>query len=242
MLNKKGRASRTRGSVCHTFCVFSRTISYHGPEMDKSEYLRPFDGSNDVATWIKKAELVARIKKEEDEAAFIALHLEGMAFKVFEQMKEEDQQDAKAIKQRLRNAFGQNKFAAYDTFRQRSWCPGEAVDAYMSDLRRLAGLAGIESEELIRCAFICGLPGDVSSQLRASARISEDSLSTIIETSRVLMDTRVHGAFVAARRNDRLLRQNLKCFECGGDHHVRFCKHKPIICWRCEKKGHIARN
>ena len=211
--------------------------------MDKaSEYLRPYDGSNDVATWIKKAELVVRIKKIEDEAGFIPLHLEGTAFSVFEQMKEEDQQDAKAIKQRLREAFGQNKFAAYNAFRQRSWCPGEAVDAYMSDLRRLAGLAGVESDELIRCAFICGLPEDVSSQLRASARINEDTLTKIVETSRVLMDTRVHGAFVAARSDDRVARRKIKCFECGGDHHARFCRHNSIVCWRCQKKGHMARN
>ena len=96
-----------------------------------------------------------------------------------------------------RKSFGQNKFSAYEAFRNCSWSPGETVDSFMSELRRLANLAGIESDELIRCAFICGLPPDVSAQLRASARIEELELHTILETARVLMDERIQGAFVS---------------------------------------------
>lgn len=207
--------------------------------------IKPFDGFGDIAAWIKKVELVARIKKIDDVAALIPLHLEGTAFEVYDQMDELQQLDAAAIKQRLREAFGQNRFAAYDAFRQRSWNPAEAVDAFLSDLRRLASLAGVESEKLICLAFVCGLPPDVSSQLRATARIGEADLQTILEMARVLMDERVQGAFAAGRpirhhMNDS--RQKLKCYRCGGDHLARSCRKRvDVTCWRCDQPGHIAR-
>ena len=208
--------------------------------------IKPFDGSGNVATWLKKVELVARIKKIEDEPTLIPLHLEGTAFEVYEQMEETQQLDAAAIKRCLREAFGKDKFAAYDAFRQRSWNPNEAVDAFLSDLRRLAGLAGIKSDEIICLAFVCGLPPDVSSQLRATARIGEADLQTILEIARVLMDERVQGAFAAGRPmrhhvNDS--RQKLKCFRCGGDHLARSCRKRvDVRCWRCDQPGHFARN
>ena len=213
-----------------------------------NECIKSFDGSSDVSAWLKKIELVARIKNIKDVASLIPLYLEGPAFSVYDQMKESDQTDVDKIKSTLRNAFGLNKFAAYDAFRQRSWSPGETVDTFLSDLRRLAGLAGINSEELIRCAFVCGLPSDISSQLRASVRIEEAELPTTLEQARVLMDERVQGAFVSARIDAQAARgrhpvfRKSRCSHCGGDHLSHFCRRKQIVCWRCGLSGHFARN
>ena len=49
------------------------------------------------------------------------------------------------------------------------------VDVYLSDLHRLAKLAGVESDCLLRRAFIVGLPAVVSRELRALAKV--DNLS-----------------------------------------------------------------
>ena len=154
----------------------------------RAEFIKPFDGTGDIATWLKKIDLVARLNKIDNVAALIPLYLEGTAFTVYDQLPDDLKEDETAIKRVLRDAFGQNKFAAYDAVRQRSWRPGEAVDAFLADLRRLASLAEIESAEFIRCAFVCGLPSDVSSQLRAGARILNADLPAIVEQARVLMD------------------------------------------------------
>lgn len=221
-------------------------------EKTTDTFIRTFEGRGDVATWIKKVELVAKIKKIKNVAYLIPLYLEGDAFSVFDQLTDSDKEDADAIKKALRDAFGQNQFSAYDSFRQRSWTPGEAVDAFLADLRRLARLAGIHSEELIRCAFVCGLPADVSSRLRAEARILEEDLPSILTQARVLMDERAQTALAAVRpeempsgksRPAERSRRKLSCFECGGDHPVRYCrKRSSIICWSCEEPGHLARN
>ena len=206
-----------------------------------TDFIKPFDGFRDVSTWLKKVELVAKIKNIKDVKALIPLYLDGTAFAVYEQLSDEEKDDAEKIKEALTEAFGQSKFSAYDSFRQRSWVPGEAVDVFLSDLRRLARLAGVHSEELIRCAFVCGLPVDVSSQLRTSARILEADMSTIVSQARVLMDERVQGALVARVPEKR---RPLRCYECGGDHHIRNCKQsrRNVVCWHCSLSGHIARN
>jgi RNase H-fold protein (predicted Holliday junction resolvase) len=221
--------------------------------MDKptDTFIRTFEGRGDVATWLKKLELVAKIKKIKNIACLIPLYLEGDAFAVFDQLTDADKEDSEAIKKALRDAFGQNKFSAYDSFRLRSWTPVETVDAFLADLRRLARLAGIHSDELIRCAFVCGLPADVSSRLRAGARILEEDVSSILTQARVLMDERAQTALAAVRLEEvprstsraAGVSRKLSCFQCGGDHPVRYCKKRPsIVCWICEEPGHIARN
>ena len=91
-----------------------------------NESVRPFDGSSEVSTWMKKIKLVARLKKIEDLAAFIALFLEGPAFEVYDHLDKDDKDDGDAIGKALLCAFGQNKFSAYDSFRQRNWKPGSS--------------------------------------------------------------------------------------------------------------------
>ena len=69
---------------------------------------------------------------------FPPLFMGGDAFSVYDELSETSNDSSEKIEQALLNAFAQNRYSAYDSFRQRSWTLGEAVDAYMSDLRRLA--------------------------------------------------------------------------------------------------------
>ena len=114
---------------------------------------------------------------------------------------------------------------------------------------------------------MCGLPLDVSAQLRASDRIKELNLAQVAEKARVLMDERVHGGMAVVRAESTggggatLLKsaagsgrrgaagggtvgsfQRMVCFECGGNHPVRFCKERTVTCWKCEEPGHLSRH
>ena len=101
----------------------------------------------------------------------------------------------------------------------------------------------------MRCAFVCGLPSDVSSTLRDAARINTAELAAIAEHARVLMSERLHGgAMVAINKTRKILpvenrpRGKLQCYECGGDHPVKYCKvRKPLTCWTCGESDHISR-
>ena len=214
------------------------------------EMLRCFDGSGsvEVSTWIKKVELVARLKKVGKLEDFLPLYLEGAAFAIYDQLSEEDKASAECIKQALLSAFSQNAFAAYDSFKGREWVPGEAVDVFLADLWRLARLAKVETEGLVRCAFVCGLPTDVSAQLRSSARIQSMALSEVAEQARVLMDSRLHGAMAAVKKRDdsaqpSTAKQPPSCTVCGGENSARWNKRRPpLTCWSCGEQGHIARS
>ena len=126
-------------------------------------------------------------KKIADLASIFPLYLDGPAFAVFDQMEEEKKKDTQEIERVLLDAFGMNAFQAYDNFRQRTLMSGEPVDVYLSELRRLARLAKVENDDLLRCAFVVGLPEDVWVQLRASVQIFKSSLSTIVVRARVLV-------------------------------------------------------
>jgi hypothetical protein len=220
-----------------------------------TDVVRPFDGSGDVEHWLQKAKLVAKLKKINELHEFLPLYLEGPAFSVYDQMPDDDKADAEKIERTLLDAFAQDTFAAYDSFRQRYWTPGEVVDVYLADLRRLARLADIESDKVIRSAFICGLPADVSAQIRSTVRISSTSVADIVKQTRILMSERRSGSMVAVGPTVAVAaaaavtggykgRKRVTCSECGGDHPARYCKdrERKTSCWNCEKIGHLARN
>jgi hypothetical protein len=211
------------------------------------DIIRPFDGDGamDISVWLRKVKMVATLKNITELHKFLPLYLDGSAFAVFDQLSETDKESADIIEKTLLSAFAQDQFGAYDSFRQRSWVPGEVVDVFLADLRRLARLAGVENDSLVRCAFICGLPSDVSAQLRATARISSATLVEVAQQARILMGDRPHGAMAAvSNAQPRFDRRKMACYECGGSHLAKFCKQKkqPVTCWNCNEEGHISRS
>ncbi len=252
-----GAYSRTGFSV-KWFCFSYVTTSYHGfwlfVDMAErlTEMVKAFDGSSsEVACWLKKVKLVVQLKKVGDLATFIPLYLEGPAFEVYDQMAENDKEDADKIEETLLNAFGQNSFDAYDSFRQRSWIVGEAVDVFLADLRRLARLAKVEDDILLLRAFVVGLPSDVASQVRATADIENSTLDRVLQLARVLIANRTNGIGLAVTKPTMKIR-NTGCFKCGEQGHVaKFCTSNvrqlkkglsDVVCYRCGGKGHISRN
>ena len=66
-------------------------------------------------------------------------------------MGEDDKSGGEKIEAVLTAAFALNRFSAYDQLRQRNWSPGETVDVFLAELRRLAELAGVDLEEVVLC-------------------------------------------------------------------------------------------
>ena len=216
-----------------------------------SDVVKPFSGEGDVTVWLKKLKMVAKSRKVEELATLIPLFLEGPAYTVFDQMEETDKENEEKIEKVLLEAFSINKFHAYDLLRQRNWQDGEQVDVYLSEIRKLAKLAGVDSEELLTSAFVVGLPAEVSSQLKASAQIANPRLGTIVEQARILMEERtsLSSASAAAAvsqktgtewrsrssREDRLTDRHEGSRPPGRGA-------KRVRCWNCGKEGHMARN
>ena len=51
--------------------------------------------------------------------------------------------------------------------------PGETIDVFMTELRRIAVPFGGLSDKMLACAFVAGLPDTVKQLLRAGSRMDE---------------------------------------------------------------------
>jgi hypothetical protein len=212
-------------------------------------------GSNDdVTVWLRQVALVAKLQKIEDLADVLPLFLDGAAMSVYEHMKEADKGDVAKITSALKAAFCPDKFEAYEEFHTRTRRAGEPVEVFLSELRRLAALAGLETDALLLSAFVTGLPRTVSAQLRAVPKIGDMALDEVVSTARSLMSDVVRqeknnnsdllfGAVAKietaalGKRAPSTTTRPLQCFGCGGPHPRRLCPQRK--CFRCGEVGHL---
>ena len=226
-----------------------------------SDLIQPFAGEGDIVQWLDRLTLVSKRLKD-SLADVMPLFLEGPAYAVYCEMPEDLKQDDVAIAATLKEAFGINAFLAYEQFASRKWRAGEPVDVYLAALRRLAKLADVESEALLRRAFIVGLPSDVSRELRAMTNVGLTALPAIVDRARALMaETSLsesvaasaeavvrarRGHAVGGRSANKNRGESRRCFRCGGPHFVRDCTVLPPTesprCQLCDVLGHVARD
>ena len=83
-----------------------------------SDILRQFTGESDVVIWLNKLKLLAKLQKIEDVATLIPMYLEGNALVVYLEIGEKDQADTESIKKRLKIAFSEGAFEAYNKLRK----------------------------------------------------------------------------------------------------------------------------
>ena len=232
-----------------------------------TDIIKTFRGDGDICAWLKKVELVVKLTGVKDEALFIPLYLEGGALAVYMEMEESDQKNASKIKDKLIEAFSDSVFVAYTKLTSAKWT-GEAVDIYVNELRRLAGLAGFtgtSGEPIVKLAFVTGFPDDISTELQQIPNIKQVHMTEVLTRARILVANRGMATSVAAmllkdkdkesystkgqyyvgypRKEGKHRVFNGKCFHCQGDHMVKDCPEKPVrkvVCYRCGEEGHIS--
>ena len=144
-----------------------------------AELIRPFNGQTDVMEWLSKLELTAELREVDKLEKVIPLFLEGHAHNLYLELSTDEKKSAQSIKDALIKAFGVNRFQAYEQFVRRVW-RDEPVDIYATDLKRLARLGRVASDDLIKTQFVVGLPSAVSKELRASDKIDEMTLPQLV--------------------------------------------------------------
>ena len=156
-----------------------------------SELIKQYSGEDDVMEWINKLELVARLQNIENLCTFLPLFLTGGAFNVYQSLSEEDKQDYGRLKKVFVNAFSVDQYTAYEKLKNRKLRMNESVDVYLAELRYLTSLVCRKTplsdcEELIKVAFVSGLPDATKNQLKAICAIGSLSLQAVVERARNL--------------------------------------------------------
>jgi len=154
------------------------------------------------------------------------LFLTGGAFAVFQGLRQSSQTKYDEMKKALLSAFSMRRFQTYETFVARRVRVGESVDVYLADLSRIASMMSPNpGEEWLTCAFVCGLPTEMKSQLQATCSLAKMKLHEIVEKARglaavVTEEACFASAIKAVNRGDGGARGPIRCFQCGGLGHI----------------------
>ena len=84
-----------------------------------------------------------------------SLRLTGGAYAVYQQLGDEP-------KHILYTAFGIDPFVAWQQIISRQFHPTDFVDVYLANLRKLSVPFGGVNDKILSCAFLVGLPEDIS--------------------------------------------------------------------------------
>ena len=179
-----------------------------------------YDGGLDVEEWLERVRMVCDVQGIKDARRIMPLLLEGPAFSVYMNMSEEERDVKGGVESALRKTFGINKYTAYEMFVNLK-CVSDKVDLYAINLKRLAKSAGIESKDVIKCAFVCGLPKSVSNAIKAMPNEDSLTLEDVVGVAKAMTATGTSVQSCAIVRDDMV---------------------RSVVCYNCGKQGHLARN
>lgn len=145
-----------------------------------------------------------------------------------------------------------SRFLARWSFNQRCQAEGEKVSEYAAALHDLSKDCnyGQMRSELIRDRLVCGISSSlIRSRLLelsddATLQVTLDlavSLERAADNSKKLEHHSTNAVKSSHSVHDQDQRCSVKCNSCGGLHDRRTCKFVNAICFKCQRKGHIAK-
>ena len=151
-----------------------------------------------IVEWVEDVELVCELCAMKNVERILPLRLEGGALAIYRLLSAEQKADAEQIKQAHITANATDAFNAYDQFVTRQLRPGETVDEFFTELRRLARLVGgPRLERWLTRAFVSGLPQ------RASSGMETMSAEQLLTRARAVMTDNEGPAELAAASTRR---------------------------------------
>ena len=199
---------------------------------------------SDILKWLEKLILICELRGISDIAPVIPLRLGGDAFEVYAQLPTDDKKNVAKVKEALTKAFSIDCYSAYERFSSRRLKPGETVDAFLADLKRLGSICGGVPDKLLQCAFVAGLPDSVRLCLRSSSKIESMDLNDLVNRARIILaDVREEAFYSPAAAGagfggDASYGDQLSPAAAGHERE----NSDPIICRTCNGPNHYSRD
>ena len=223
--------------------------------------------SGDVDEWFSRFEICSTANEwnAATQAAKLPTLLEGEALAVWLELDDDDKADYSKAKKAIKSKLLPPAFSALDRFNRRSMLPGETLNLYVHELKRLLqqampDLQADAKEQLLLHQFLTGLPPAVSKQLRSTGETKQ--LEATVQRARLIMTVEKELAFreeqhsvapVGCREQDsakqseflQLRSQLAELTEQVAALTVQSTSKRqpttPARCFYCHKVGHIQR-
>ena len=165
--------------------------------------------------------------------------------------------ELKEILEKLENHFLPKPSAIVERFKfhSRSRLEGENVAEFIAGLRRLSEHCkfGTTLEDMLRDRLVCGISDDrIQRRLLGERELTFEKaveIATATEmASRNVMD--LGGRMPSSDNNVNKVDEGIappkfqpkqECYRCSGKHDPSSCKYKNEVCYKCPKKGHMAK-
>ena len=139
-------------------------------------------------------------------------------------------------------------------FHSRNRKDGEGVATYVAGLRKLTEHCnfGETLPEMIRDRLVCGINDEkIQRRLLAERELTfkkavdislafESALKHVVDMKTEATPSNVHRVN-HREKNVKSPRVNQECYRCGGKHDASSCKFRDAQCYKCERKGHLAK-
>nr|XP_050040360.1 uncharacterized protein LOC126537393 [Dermacentor andersoni] len=170
-----------------------------------------------------------------------------------------------AVVQHLDNHFDPqvNEIAASYAFFMRNQAEGEKVRDYITDLRRLAKDCSFDKflDRMLRDRIVCGIRDEQARRHTLSQKkltlAEAEAFALAAETAetnvRAMQERRFNDNGAAnfiqkhrinpqkSGRGHGSMTEATQCPRCGSNHVSEVCRHKKATCYKCGRKGHLAR-
>ncbi|XP_018359976.1 PREDICTED: uncharacterized protein LOC108759161 [Trachymyrmex cornetzi] len=136
-------------------------------------------------------------------------------------------------------------------FYKRIQQPGESINIYLSELRKI-GVTCIRSEAVQKRLFLedDNLTLDMAVKIATSQEAADsstqlirhnNSLTTVIDQTNKVKSSSPKQYQYTNKNPVKIKQGKLTCSGCGEKHIKKDCPHKEVICHRCNKSDHFAR-
>ena len=219
--------------------------------------LEKFNGNQSWELWKKQFVLLTSMQQIKDVFVLMPFVLSGSALNIYMEMSEKQQANIDEVFRVLNTAFGVKPREAYRKLQCIKYSDFSTIDEYAAEVSKLAKTV----DNLEIAAFLAGLPAEIALEIEKRGVREWNEIVEVSRTYISIAENTTHASMVSLydRREinrlegrshsgvsaDQSVKKPHEADEKGvqktEEDRPKSSSKSKIICFRCRRKGHIAR-